>query len=309
MLSVQIHSFSYTENEILKNILFTLGHGKHLAVLGESGCGKSTLLHIIYGLLHLERGEVYWENKRLLGPKHRLIPGEPFIKLVAQELNVMPYISVTENIATHLTRFHKKADDKRVKELLDIVGLTAFKDTKVKNLSGGQKQRVALAKALANEPKLLLLDEPFSSIDIFRKNKLRRHLFEYLKQKNISCITATHDSEEALSFSDQIILLKEGSVEASGTPYEIYNAITSKYQGQFFGEITSIKVEGKIKLFLPHQLEASSNATKLLITVVSYYFKGTHYLIKGKYLGDDVYFNHRSPVDFGEQLYIKIKND
>ena len=172
MLEVTIKSFSYSEKEILKNIYLKLEQGKHLAILGESGCGKSTLLHLIYGLLHLDQGHIYWRNRRLMGPRVNLVPGEAFIKLVSQEFNLMPFISVSENIASHLSRMDSQLDDNRVDELLNVVGLRPFKSALVKNLSGGQKQRVALAKALANKPELLLLDEPFSNIDTNRKNKL-----------------------------------------------------------------------------------------------------------------------------------------
>ena len=212
MLSVQITSFSYAEKEILSDITFQLKAGEHLAVLGESGSGKSTLLHIIYGLLHVEQGSLSWEDKKLLGPNHNLIPGESFMKMVTQEYDLMPFTTVADNIATHLSRLHMEKDEQRVEQLLEVVDMMSFKSSLVKNLSGGQKQRVALAKALANEPKLILLDEPFSSIDTFRKNKLRRNLFSYLKEQGISCITATHDSDEALSFSDTLLIDRKSVV-------------------------------------------------------------------------------------------------
>ncbi|EDM45285.1 multiple sugar-binding ABC transporter, ATP-binding protein [unidentified eubacterium SCB49] len=209
MLDINIESFKYEKTEetpILQDVSFSLEKGEHLAILGGSGCGKSTLLHLVYGLFHLKNGEIHYNNTKLLGPTHNLIPGEPFMKLVAQELNIMPFISVAENIASHLDRNDKEKDDARVDELLAVVHLTAYKHTKVKNLSGGQKQRVSIAKALAQQPEVLLLDEPFSSIDTFLKNTLRRSFFNYTRSQNITCIIATHDSEEALSFSDRILL-------------------------------------------------------------------------------------------------------
>lgn len=158
------------------------------------------------------------------------------MKLVAQEFNVLPFSTVSENIASHLNRFDTEKDKKRVSDLLQVVDLVEFANTLVKNLSGGQKQRVALAKALANKPELLLLDEPFSNIDTFRKNKLRRNLFEYLKSNNISCITATHDSEEALSYADRILMIKDGTIEAYGSPEQVYNNLENAYRASFFGE-------------------------------------------------------------------------
>jgi ABC-type nitrate/sulfonate/bicarbonate transport system ATPase subunit len=140
MLSVAIRSFQYSEKVILRNIIFKLERGKHMALLGESGCGKSTLLHLIYGLLHLENGIISWNHKQVLGPNQNLIPGESSMKLVAQEFNVMPFSTVSENIASHLTSFNSKKDDRRILELLNVVDLKEFANTQVKNLSGGQKQ-------------------------------------------------------------------------------------------------------------------------------------------------------------------------
>ncbi|MEL6809752.1 MAG: ABC transporter ATP-binding protein [Bacteroidota bacterium] len=308
MLKVAIASFSYSESEILKDISFQLKRGHHLAVLGESGCGKSTLLHIIYGLLHLENGTLYWDDKKLLGPKYNLIPGEPFMKLVAQEFNVMPFISVADNIATHLSRQDMESDRARVNELLDVVDLKTFKDTQVKLLSGGQKQRVALAKALAKQPEILLLDEPFSNIDTFRKNKLRRNLFAYLKQKNISSITATHDSEEALAFSDRILMLKKGKLESFGTPEEVYRKASTPYQAGFFGEVTHLPAglfSSEAEILLPHQLKVSEKKTKFQVTVERSYFKGSCYLILANWNGQNVFFQHGNSLDKESNVYLQ----
>jgi ABC-type sulfate/molybdate transport systems ATPase subunit len=304
MLQVIIKSFSYSEKEILKNIVFNLEKGKHLAILGESGCGKSTLLHLIYGMLHLDQGSIHWGSKTVLGPKANLVPGEPFIKLVSQEFDLMPFISVSENIASHLSRMDKQADDKRVDELLNIVELKAFKDTLVKSLSGGQKQRVALAKALAYKPELLLLDEPFSNIDARRKNKLRRDLYEYLKLHSISCITATHDSEEALGFSDEILILKEGTCLAQGIPSAVFENISSEYEAGFFGDVTvlpsavfSTETSSKLEILLPHQLFMTKGKSKLSVIVKKAYFRGKDYLIQADWNGRDVFFENYNTLE------------
>jgi len=308
MLSVQISTFSYTEKEILKGIDFDIKSGEHLTILGESGSGKSTLLHIIYGLLHLEQGTLTWKGKKLLGPTHNLILGEPYMKMVTQEYNVMPFTTVAENIATHLSRMHMKKDEQRVEQLLKVVDMVAYKATLVKNLSGGQKQRVALAKALANEPELLLLDEPFSSIDAFRKNKLRRNLFSYLKEQGIACITATHDSDEALSFSDSLLILKEGGIASFGPTEQVYNNISSVYEAGFFGEVNVLPAgtlsSGKLVL-LPHQLKYSEEKTALSVVVVRSYFKGNHYLIQAKLNDLEIYFNHSSKIEEGHSVFLE----
>ncbi len=312
MLKVSIATFSYAEREILKNISFQLKKGGHMAVLGESGCGKSTLLHLIYGLLHLNEGAIFWNEKPLLGPKFNLVPGEDFIKLVAQEFNVMPFTSVAENVATYLSRLDENADRERIQELLEVVEMEEFATVPVKQLSGGQKQRVALAKALAKEPQLLLLDEPFSNIDTFRKNKLRRKLFSYLKKQNISCITATHDAEEALAFSDHILLLKGGRVEMFGTPEEVYHDPKSIYQAGFFGESSLIPsgIFSKNEFIaFPHQLVVSIKKTSLEVQITKSYFKGSYYLIMAKFHGSDLFFNHTIQLETGGYYYLSfLKN-
>lgn len=311
MLEVTIASFSYGEKELLIELSFQLQKGAHLAVLGESGCGKSTLLHLIYGTLQLTYGTILWNHNQLMGPSHNLIPGEPFIKLVAQEYELMPFTSVAENIATYLPRQDPDKEAHRVAELLDVVALTDFKNTKVKNLSGGQKQRVALAKALAKQPELLLLDEPFSSIDTFQKNQLRRTLYTYLKDQNISCITATHDSEEALAFSDQLILLKDGEIDAQGTPEEVYSNRTDVYKAGFFGDVTvlpnqlfSSENASEKRILLPHQLAVSETKTKLQVKVRNAYFKGNHYLIHAEWRTRPVFFIHSEKIPAGILCYL-----
>lgn len=307
MLSVKIKSFAYDSEEILKDIAFDVKPGEHLAVLGESGCGKSTLLHLIYGLLHLEAGSIQWKKTKLLGPRHNLIPGEHFMKLVSQEFNIMPFTSVTDNIAIHLSRLDTEKDASRVRELLRVVGLEKVADVKVKNLSGGQKQRVALAKALAKKPKLLLLDEPFSNIDTFRKNNLRRKLYSYLKEYEISCVTATHDSEEALSFSDNMMLLKNGKMVSYGSPEEVYNSVSTEYQAGFFGEVSLIPAglfSSEALVLLPHQLSVSEEKTALQVMVKRSFFKGGHYLIQCDHLGKDLFARHRTKLKVGQKIYL-----
>lgn len=311
MLAVTIDSFSYSEKQVLKKVSFQLNKGEHLSVLGESGCGKSTLLHLIYGTLQLTEGTISWDKKPLLGPSHNLIPGESFIKLVAQEYELMPFTTVAENIAENLSRQNSKKDADRVSELLNVVALSDFKNTKVKFLSGGQKQRVALAKALAKAPELLLLDEPFSSIDTFQKNHLQRTLFLYLKKNNIACITATHDSEEALSFSDKLILLKDGEIDACGTPEEIYKDLSTVYRAGFFGEVNVLpktaffsESSSEELILLPHQLTVSDTETKLQVTVKKSYFKGYYYLIQAEWKNKDLFFLHSEIIPEGNKPYL-----
>ncbi|MBI9040894.1 ABC transporter ATP-binding protein [Lutibacter sp.] len=312
MLKVENISFGYTSKEVLKNISFSANKGDYIAVIGESGCGKSTLLEIIYGLLHIEKGVVYWNDKKLLGPNFRLIPGEDFMKYLPQDFDLMPYITVEENIGKNISSLDPNKL-KRIKELLEVVDMSDFLKTKVKNLSGGQKQRVALAKVIAKEPEVLLLDEPFSHIDNFRKNKLRRDLFRYLKSKNVLCIVATHDATDALSFADEILVIRDGKLIAKNTPEALYNKLTSEYIGSFFNEVNEIsnsvinpKSRSKKSILLyPNQIQLVEDSL-LKSTVITSYFKGNHYLIEADLNGKIIFFEHFEKLKINSEICLKL---
>jgi len=311
MLKVDNISFGYTSKEVLKNISFSANKGDYIAVIGESGCGKSTLLEIIYGLLHIEKGAVYWNDKKLLGPNFQLIPGEDFMKYLSQDFDLMPYITVEENIGKNISILDPNRVT-RIQELLEVVDMSDFLKTKVKNLSGGQKQRVAIAKVIAKEPEVLLLDEPFSHIDNFRKNKLRRSLFKYLKSKNILCIVATHDTTDALSFADEILVIRDGKMVAKNTPEALYNNPNSAYVASFFNEINEIPttlIDSKIKteesvLLYPNQIKIVEKSD-IKVKIVSSYFKGSYYLIEADLKGKTIYFEHKIKLNKGEEVVIE----
>ena len=222
MLQVKNISFGYNKNLVLDTLSFQVEPGEYAAIIGESGSGKSTLLKLLYGEHDLNEGHIFWNNKEVLGPKFNLVVGYDFIKHVTQEFDLMPFISVEENIGKFLSNFFPKEKQERISELLDVVELTAFAKTKVKTLSGGQKQRVALARAIAKRPEIILLDEPFSHIDNFKKQSLRRKFFKYLKEKNITCIVATHDKEDVLGYADKMIVLSNHKIVTNQTPQKLY---------------------------------------------------------------------------------------
>ena len=312
MLEVKNISFGYTSTEVLHNISFTANKGNYIAIVGESGCGKSTLLEIIYGLLHIEKGAVYWDKTKLLGPNFYLIPGEDFMKYLPQDFDLMPFITVEENVGKNLSALDP-LKQKRIDELLEVVDMTNFAKTKVKNLSGGQKQRVAIAKVLAKEPEVLLLDEPFSHIDNFRKNKLRRKLFRHLKSKNILCIVATHDTTDALSFADEILVIKKGKVVAKNTPEKIYNHPKNSYVASFFNDINEIPIKlvdtkintNKTILAYPNQIRLVKES-KLKAIVIASYFKGSHYLIEADFKGIPIVFEHCLSLQKNKAVFIEF---
>jgi iron(III) transport system ATP-binding protein len=297
MLSVNNLSFQYqSKKPVLKDITFQLKKGEHLCVMGESGCGKSTLLKAIYGLLDLNKGTIFWNDTEVLGPKHHLVPGMDFMKHVAQDFDLMPYTSVSENIKKFLSRFYPEEAQKRTQELLDVIEMTAFANVKVKTLSGGQQQRVAIARALAKEPKLILLDEPFSQIDNFKKNSLRRKLFSYLKEKNIACIVATHDKNDALSFADTLLIIRDHKILVNDTPKDIYNNPKEHYVAALFDDVSEITLNNKKQLFYPHQLKVVEKSD-LKATVLQSYYKGFYWLIEADFKGQKIFVNHTSDLE------------
>lgn len=311
---------------ILKNVLFAISsrfvigplnlsidRGKHVAVIGESGCGKTSLLKMIYGLYDLDQGQILWNNELVTGPKDNLIPGMPFTKYLSQDFDLMPFTSVRENIQKYLSRLQPVASKQRTDELLEVVEMTEFAHVKVKTLSGGQKQRVALAQTLAKEPELLLLDEPFSHIDNFRKNKLRRRLFAYLKKQNITCLVATHDSTDVLSYMDEVVVMKEGIVVSQGITQELFENPPSYYVGSLFGDINEVPrswfyedfKNDETVLVYPHQLEVVKKG--LSLWAQKSFFMGTHFLIVGSTGGRLVLFNSLKAFDFMEVVHIGLK--
>lgn len=306
MLLVQNLSFSYLENKTLNDISFSLEKGKVLSIIGESGCGKSTLLKLIYGLYDLDEGSVFWNENEILGPKFNLIPGMEFIKYLAQDFDLMPFITVAENVGKYLSNFYPEEKKARIKELLEIVEMSDYANVKAKFLSGGQMQRVAIARVLALEPEMLLLDEPFSHIDNFRKNTLRRKLFAYLKEKNITTLVATHDSMDVLSFADEVIVMKNGQIVESGQPNYIYNNPNDFYVASLFGDVNQIQIDGKIMLLFPHQLKVV-DSSDLKVVVRNNFFKGSHYLVESEFDNQVVFFENEKEISLGSIVFLKEK--
>ena len=307
MLQVKDITFGYSKQKVvLNNFSFSLKKGEHLCIMGESGCGKSTLLKAVYGLLDLQKGTVFWEENQVLGPEFNLVPGFEKFKYVAQDFDLMPYISVAENIKKFLSRFYPEESETRTQELLEVIDMKAFENAKVKNLSGGQKQRVAIARALAKEPDLLLLDEPFSQIDNFKKNGIKRRLFSYLKKKNIACIVATHDKNDALSFADKLMVIKSNKILTFDTPQKIYNNPKQKYIAALFDDINSIEIKDKSILVYPHQIKIVDKST-LTARVLNCYFKGSYWLVECLCNEQNIFLNHSSFLEKEKAICLEIK--
>jgi len=316
MLQVDHVSFAYDKTLVLEDINLKVNEGEQVCIIGESGCGKSTLLKIIYGLLEIKTGEVYWNETQVLGPLHNLVPGELYMKYLSQDFDLMPFTTVFENVSQYLSVLEPEFLKERTAELLDIIEMTDFANTKVRYLSGGQQQRVALARVLAQEPKVLLLDEPFSHIDNFRKNSMRRNLFAYLRKQNITVLTATHDHNDMLPFADRVIVLRDHRVIAKDSPENLYRNPKDLYIASLFGEANKIPInivksyaDTKRQIIVyAHEFKVSEKSG-LQATVKGSYYMGGHYMIVGTYESQNVYFNHHMALEKGKEVFLNISID
>ncbi|PIE50718.1 MAG: ABC transporter [Flavobacteriales bacterium] len=269
LLEIKKLHFSYPDQkELFTNIHLQMDEGKIIAIAGESGCGKSTLLNIIYGKLDWQEGEIIFNERKLLGPKGNLVPGENDMKMVSQGYDLMLYASVEANIGQFISNIDLEEKEEKVRELLYLVGLENDAKRKPINLSGGQQQRVAIARALSVLPKLLILDEPFSNLDFSRKIQLRKRLFDYAKKHNITIIISTHELQEVMPWLDQIIILKEGRLIQDDSPMETFLAPYNHYVSQLFGEVNTLTNQQMKSLNLkqdfvyPHQIILSEEGFK-----------------------------------------------
>lgn len=286
LLEINQLFFSYTpEKKLFQNLNLRISEGKIIALAGESGCGKSTLLSLIYGLLDWEKGEIIFAGKPIFGPKKNLVPGEPEMKLVAQNYDLMPYATVADNVGKFISNINLTEKKAKVMELLAVVGLEEYASVLPKYLSGGQQQRVAIARALSVMPKLLLLDEPFSNLDYSRKVELRERLFNYAKEKNISMLISTHEIQEVMPWLDQIIVLQEGRLIQNDSPIETYKNPYNEYVAKLFGEVNVFSDEEKKlwnlakTLWFPHEIKisVSENQQQLNAKVLESRFAGNHF--------------------------------
>jgi len=243
--SIQEVSKSYTDQPALHPLSISLEKGDFLSVVGESGSGKSTLLRIMAGLEVQDSGQVFLGEMEIQSPKHKIVAGYPEIKLIYQDFHLFPNSTVAENIARPLLQFDKSYAKQRVESLIQMLGLQPFRDRYPRELSGGQKQKVAIAKALSVEPEVLLLDEPFSSLDTIQKQSLIAELKTTLKAMGTTVVFVTHDLDDALRLTDNLLILQKGKLVQNGNSKHLCEHPKSKYVARLFSSINSISKEEK----------------------------------------------------------------
>ena len=213
----------------------TIPKGQVLALLGPSGCGKTTALRLIAGFEEPDQGVIAIGGRTVSGPGENTPPERRRVGMVFQEGALFPHLSVEQNIAYGLPKGQGR--DERVGEVLELIGLSALRDRMPHELSGGQQQRVALGRALAPQPEVLLLDEPFSNLDPKLREQVRRDVLGILKASHATAIFVTHDQEEALFVGDVVAVMNEGRVEQIGSPEAIFHHPVTKFVAQFIGMV------------------------------------------------------------------------
>jgi len=227
-------SKAYEDNIVLDNFNLEIRKNEFLTLLGPSGCGKTTTLKIIAGFEFADEGQVMFEGKEISD----VPPYERSVNTVFQKYALFPHMDVYENIAFGLKikKVEKSVIDQKVKDMLKLVALSGFEKRKVESLSGGQQQRIAIARALVNEPKVLLLDEPLGALDLKLRQEMQIELKRIQQKLGITFIFVTHDQEEALTMSDTIIVMNKGKIQQMGTPEDIYNEPENAFVAKFIGE-------------------------------------------------------------------------
>jgi len=237
---------SFDGNQVVKGVELEVEPGEVVCLLGPSGCGKTTLLRIAAGLETLQEGSVELNGQVIARPGMRHLPPEKrSVGLAFQDSALFPHLSVVENVTFGLKHLPAAKRRPRAVELLEQLGMADYIDTYPHMLSGGQQQRVALARAMAPGPQLMLLDEPFSSLDARLRDQIRDDTLHVLKKVGAATLLVTHDPEEAMFMADRIALMRDGQIIQTGTPRELYCAPNDPFVVTFFGEVNEI--EGVVK--------------------------------------------------------------
>jgi len=238
VLTMEGISKDYGREVAVENLSLSVNEGELLTLLGPSGCGKTTTLRMIAGLEEPTEGSITIAGKTVTADADGAFrkPEERDVGIVFQNYALFPHLNVAENIAFGLQEMDDVDADQRVAELLELVDLEAHEEKMPNQLSGGQQQRVALARSLAPEPDVLLLDEPFSNLDVRLRVEMREEVRRILKRAGVTAISVTHDQEEALSISDRVAIMNDGAIAQIGDPGEVFENPESRFVASFLGQ-------------------------------------------------------------------------
>lgn len=305
------------DNEIINGLSFTMQQGERLAIMGETGSGKTSILKIIAGLLQPEYGSVFFKGKRVPGPYEKLLPGHPQIAFLSQYFELRPNFYVHE-----VLEYANELNEKGSFEIYELCQITHLLKRKTTQLSGGEKQRVALARLLTTLPELLLLDEPFSHLDLLHKETIKQVLEKASEKLGFSTILVSHDPTDVLTWAERVIIIQQGKMLEEGAPKELYERPNHFYSANLLGPVNIVGIELASKLsknplpetktkkwmVRPESIKISKEkGLGITAKVVAVQYAGNHYKIilvaSGEYLQAQSGSSQFSP---GDEIFISI---
>lgn len=301
-------SKSFNQKKVLDSICLEIEDKSFTTLLGSSGCGKTTLLRMIAGLETPDSGEIYFDEKCIFSSTNKInIPSEKRnLSFVFQDFALWPHMTVFENVAFGLKAKHKTQGlEAKVTDALKAVHLEDYKKTYPNQLSGGQQQRVAFARAIVNEPKCILFDEPLSALDAILREEMRNEITGIVSDLGITSVFVTHDQEEAMSMSSKIAVMNGGHVLQYDSPEDIYNAPSSKFVASFIGKSNWIDEE---HMFRPESitLEECGNTKGFEVAVEGSQFLGDKYKLQTKYKGFNWTCFSKKNLRYGSRVNIFV---
>jgi iron(III) transport system ATP-binding protein len=262
-------------NLIVKNTSFTLDRFQRMAIAGETGSGKTTLLRMIAGWIQPTSGAVHFKDQRVLGPLEQLLPGHPGIAYLSQHFELRNNYWVYEELEA-INKLPAVQSD----IIYSICRIDHLLKRRTNQLSGGEKQRIALARLLTTSPELLLLDEPFSNLDLAHKRIMWAVIRDISHTLGITCLMVLHDASDILSWAGTVMIMEQGQVIRQGSPEELYKHPGSVYTAALFGEYNIWREEGRQLLIRPESIHIDREQGAIEVVVRDIFFKGNHYLIE-----------------------------
>ncbi|HEY8919027.1 MAG TPA: ABC transporter ATP-binding protein [Chitinophaga sp.] len=303
---------------VVNDVSFTLQPFHKIAIAGETGSGKSTLLKMIAGLVPVDEGLVLFEDQRVKGPHEVLLPGHPRIAYLSQHFELRNNYSVAE-VLERVNLLEPEA----AQEIYDICRITHLLQRRTDQLSGGEKQRIALARLLGTAPQLLLLDEPYSNLDMIHKNLLKTVIRDIGEEMNITCMLISHDPQDILSWADEVMLMKDGVIVQQGAPQQVYYQPVNTYAAGLLGKynllesatvkalLTGPQPKGKQLFVRPEDVALSTQhddkTVKGKVDTVTFY--GGYYELEVALPKDNITLKTmHTPLKPGDTVYISLKN-
>jgi iron(III) transport system ATP-binding protein len=321
MLQVRNISKTYPGENLgaVNDVSLNVDRGEIISIIGQSGCGKTTLLRIIAGLMKPDDGSVSINGEGLLNPEEQLIAGHSAIKMVFQNYDLKPNMTVEENIGYMLLDYDSTYKSEKTAQLLELCGLAQFRNREPRELSGGQQQRLSLARALADEPDLLLMDEPFSNIDPISKRNLLLEIERITKELEVAIVFVSHDTQDALMISDRVGFMQEGQLLEINTPEGLYKHPKSLSAAKFLGILNQFDVQElltfgikdippkkSIGVIRAEALELNTEGFQP-VTITECKFLGPAFLIKSlSERGRELHHISANKIEIGASRFINI---